>query len=156
MRRTVHHVAITVSDLEESLEFYENLLHTKVLYQMERSGEGIERITGVPGAKIKVAMLEAPNVEVELLEYTVPAGRPYDRANNDIGSMHFCLEVENVEEVYADLCKRGVRFNSPPVRVTEGPTKGWRVAYCLDPDGVSVEVCELPPRGNFPAPQETT
>jgi catechol 2,3-dioxygenase-like lactoylglutathione lyase family enzyme len=149
MRGTVQHIAITVSNMERSLAFYKDLLDSEVLYQMQRTGAGIEKIVGVPGAKLKVAMLQAPNTEVELLEYVKPRGRAFDLENNDVGRMHFCLQVENMDEAYASLCEKGVRFVNPPVKVTKGRTKGWIVAYLLDPDGLSIELCQLPPEGSF-------
>ena len=64
----VHHTGITVSDLDRSVAFYERL-GFEVAERMEEEGEEVERGVGVPGAKLRVAMLEGPNSRLELIQY---------------------------------------------------------------------------------------
>jgi glyoxylase I family protein len=45
----VHHIGITVSDIETSLEFYAGLLCGERLGPWDRSGPYVDRVTGHPG-----------------------------------------------------------------------------------------------------------
>jgi hypothetical protein len=44
--------------------------------------------------------------------------------------------------MYDDLMKKGIKFNTPPSEITEGPMKGWIWTYFKDPDGAQLELVE--------------
>jgi catechol 2,3-dioxygenase-like lactoylglutathione lyase family enzyme len=69
----VHHFALTVSDLETSLAFYRDL-GFNVVSDREVEGGYVEEITGVPGAKIRLAHLSGYGHNLELLQYKRPLG----------------------------------------------------------------------------------
>jgi len=74
----VDHTGIAVRDTEASLRFYRDALGMKAAG--ETLNEGIEqaRLTGVPGARVRITSLRFPTgMGVELLEYLTPHdGRP--------------------------------------------------------------------------------
>ncbi|MGQ9600241.1 MAG: VOC family protein [Anaerolineae bacterium] len=144
MIQGVHHTCITVSDLERSIVFYRDVLGLELVLteESERSQDDRSKSLGVAGAKVKLAILRAGNAQVELIEYVTARGRPYDRNNNDIGTMHIAFQVDDIEAVYQRLLKHGVRFTSPPVTIPAGPMKGWRWTYFFDPDDVSLEIIQ--------------
>lgn len=137
----VHHIAINVSDWERSGRFYRDVLGFEQLFEPgEGAGEELEEATRVPGARLRFAMFRVGDDCVELIQYLSPEGRPYDRRNCDVGNMHLAFRVPDMDEAYAELQDRGVKFNSPPIHIGEGPLEGCAFSYFTDPDGVTLEI----------------
>ena len=74
--KSIDHTGFTVSSLDDSLKFWVDVLGFKHLYTwtFER-GPFIEQLVGVPGASMRLAMVEGPGHMIELLEYTSPDDR---------------------------------------------------------------------------------
>jgi len=137
----VHHIAINVSDMNKSIRFYQEVLGFKLLFPpQEGSGAELEKAVKVPDVKLKYAMLQTGNAYVELIQYLSPIGKPYDRMNCDTGNMHLAFRVPDVDKAYAELKEKGVKFNSPPVKISSGHLKDCAFAYFTDPDGVTLEI----------------
>lgn len=137
----MHHIAINVSDINKSMRFYQEVLSFKLLFPpQEGSGAELEKAVKVPNVKLKYAMLQTGNACVELIQYLNPIGKPYDRRNCDTGNMHLAFRVPDVDKAYAELKEKGVKFNSPPVKISSGPLKDCAFAYFTDPDGVTLEI----------------
>lgn len=144
MIQRVRHVGIVVSDLERSVAFYRDTLGFELLFTVNRFEDDVEKATGVPGARIRVAMLQLGDTQIELIRYVYPDGRSYDRRNCDIGVAHLAFQVSDIERIYEELCQRGVHFSGPPQRVAEGDRKGWAWTYLSDPDGFQIEISQPP------------
>jgi catechol 2,3-dioxygenase-like lactoylglutathione lyase family enzyme len=144
--RGVHHIGIPVSSLDRSLAFFEQAFGLLPLFVGESSGPQLSEAVGVPDAHSRVALIEAPGgVGIELLEYVNPRGRAHDRANNDIGASHLCLQVDHIDQAASALEAHGVEFLSAPMTATTGELAGWRFAYFTDPiDGVTFELIQAP------------
>jgi len=144
------HAGVTVSDLDRSLAFYSGLLRLELLWRRRYEEREIAAIVGVPEATaFDIAFLAIPgsDTQVELLQYhgvePVSGAVPPSRH----GSGHFCLFVDDVEALHADLSARGVRFRSDgPVEMTAGANRGGKSLYALDPDGYVIELHQRPPR----------
>jgi catechol 2,3-dioxygenase-like lactoylglutathione lyase family enzyme len=134
----VHHTGITVSDLDRSVAFYEQL-GFDVAERMEEEGDEVERGVGVPGARLRVAMLEGPNSRLELIEYLEPSNGPAPHPNNGIGAAHVCLEVEDVDAAVAELREQGIEFLTDPIT----HEAGIRWVYAKDPDGITAELLQV-------------
>ena len=77
------HVSVTTGDIARSLAFYRDLLELPVRSVGELSGDEVERITGVPGARLLSADLDLGRGQVlELLEYVGAGGRRGARARS--------------------------------------------------------------------------
>jgi catechol 2,3-dioxygenase-like lactoylglutathione lyase family enzyme len=144
--RGLHHQGITVSDLDRSVRFYSEVFGATVDWEIEASGEGISELTRVPEADIRVALLRLPYGNIELFEYRNPDGRPYELRSNDVGAAHLCLEVDDVEAAYDRLQELGVTCRFPPQVAESGRIAGYRYFYFDDPDGLPVELLQLPER----------
>jgi catechol 2,3-dioxygenase-like lactoylglutathione lyase family enzyme len=133
----VNHVALTVAELGSSARFYEELG-----FELERrltfDGPGAERVTGVPGARLEMEFLVLGAFRLELIQYS-PPGKHAVGDVNDVGSVHICLEVDRIADVYSRLAARGLEFTSPPHR---DPSGVW-MTYFADPDGNRVELLEI-------------
>jgi Lactoylglutathione lyase and related lyases len=141
------HVSVTTGDIARSLAFYRDLLGLSVRSVGELTGEEVERITGVPGARLLSADLDLGRGQVlELLEY-VGAGEGSALPPERPGSGHIGLTVDDVDAIHNELIDAGWAVRSAPVELTEpGDWFGARCMTVLDPDGVTVELVERPRR----------
>ena len=120
------HTRMRVSDLDETIRFYSNVLGLEV----------IERKTSPRGSQL--AFLRVPNSD-ELIELTsFPPSGPV-KVQEDL--VHLAFQVESLDETIASLNAKGVR-------VTDGPTQtssGSRFIFIDAPDGYEIELIERPP-----------
>ena len=68
MITSVNHTSFTVSDLDRSIFFYRDLLGMDLISLAGRDPAFVEKITGIPGANVKVAYLQAPGHRLELIQ----------------------------------------------------------------------------------------
>lgn len=141
----VHHFALTVSDMQRSLDFYRGHFGLEVLADRVVDRDYVEMITGVPEAHVRIVHLRAHGFQLELLQYLRPIGAPSARALPDAGSAHVCFVSDDLDADAARLRAAGVPFRSPIVETTSGPNRGGKGIYVEDPDGNAVEVIQLAP-----------
>ena len=140
----VHHVGVTVSNLERSLEWYSRIFGFDPGPINHGEGPELERGVQVPAAKLSFCMVRVGNVNVEFLQYHQPEGKIWDRTNGDVGAAHICFVVDDMRSAYDDLRSRGAVFNGPPVTLTDGDLAGSQWAYLRDPDGIQLEIWQYP------------
>jgi catechol 2,3-dioxygenase-like lactoylglutathione lyase family enzyme len=140
----VNHTSFTVSDLDRSISFYRNFLGLELISLTGRDPAFSEKVTGIPGANLKIAYLQAPGHRLELIQYLSPSGEKLDCRTNNIGSAHLAFNVDNLPALYADLKAKGVQFKSEPLEVPAGPNKGTMAVYFTDPDGITLEFLQAP------------
>jgi catechol 2,3-dioxygenase-like lactoylglutathione lyase family enzyme len=135
------HTGITVSNLERSLEFWQNVLGFEFSHRAHQTSEMASEITGVAGAEIKLAVVKAPGGhKIELLEYLAPADRKkVDVRPCDVGSVHVAFTIDNLDTVLNTIAVSGWKAAGKPQTLTVGPNAGKRVAYVRDPDGTTIE-----------------
>lgn len=140
------HTGITVSDLERSLNFWQNVLGFEFSHRAHQSGEMAEQITGVKGAELKLAVLKSPEGhKIELLEYPAPLDRKHIPLRPcDIGSVHVALVVDNLDAILNTIAASGWKAAGEPQTLTVGPNAGKRVVYVRDPDGTTIEFMQAP------------
>jgi catechol 2,3-dioxygenase-like lactoylglutathione lyase family enzyme len=142
---TADHTGITVSNLERSLAFWQDVLGFELSHRAHQTGELAEQITGVAGAEILIAVVKAPGHKIELLEYRAPSDRKRAELKPcDVGSVHVALTVDNLDAVLETIAASGWKAAGTPQTLTTGPNAGKRVIYVRDPDGTTIEFMELP------------
>src|SRR4029077_15444740 len=107
---TADHTGITVSNLEQSLVFWRDVLGFELSHRAHQTGELAAEITGVPGAEISLAVLRASGGhKIELLEYLAPADRKqyFGLRPCDVGSVHLALTVDNLDAVLEKIATAG-------------------------------------------------
>lgn len=98
--KSVHHVAVVVANLEESLSFWRDAL-----------GMEVREVQDAPAEGSKVAFLPAGESQVELVLPTkADSGIARYLAKRGPGMHHVCLEVDDIEAVLARLQARGIRL----------------------------------------------
>jgi len=159
----VDHTGITVSNLERSLDFWQNVLGFEFSHRAHQTGRMAKEITGVKGAELKLAVVKAPGGhKIELLEYVAPANRKKDVDPStslrtslrpcDVGHVHVALTVENLDTVLNTIAASGWKAAGEPQELTAGPNAGKRVIYVRDPDGTTIEFMELVSQGGTRSP----
>jgi methylmalonyl-CoA epimerase len=129
--KRIDHVAIVVRDLETALRFYRDMLGIAPSRVIDFQREGV---------KIAFLPLGGPGgSEIELLEPTDPAGgvaRFLEKRGE--GLHHVCLEVEDIDEVLAELTAAGASVLDAAPR----PTAEGRGIF-LHPKGTGGVLLEL-------------
>ncbi|RMF84437.1 MAG: VOC family protein [Nitrospinota bacterium] len=140
-----NHTGLVVRDMEKAVAFYRDVLGLQVMQEIDSKAPPEGDHTGIPGAHRKLVFLGKPGGEhrLELVYYAEPpspAGTPLDR--HLTGSSHLCFDVEDLEQVYQNLSRQGVRFLTPP-KFRHTPD-GGRVGICYaqDPEGNWLEFIE--------------
>jgi methylmalonyl-CoA epimerase len=128
----IHHVAVIVSSIEESLALYRDLL-----------GLPLETIMDIPSDRVRIAFLGVGESKVELVQPTDDTtGVARFLANKGEGFHHVCFEVADLTEELTRLGIDGVELiDSAPRRGAEGPVAFLHPRSC---HGVLVELIEAP------------
>ncbi|MFJ8041788.1 VOC family protein [Kitasatospora sp. NPDC096147] len=158
--RAVHHLALTVPDLEQAVAFFTEVLGAEPVYRtgpvQDPDGGWMERQLGVhPRAVAWIAMLRfGPVTNLELFEYRAPDQRRAQPRNSDWGGHHLAIAVADVDAAAAYLRSRGVEVMGEPETVADGgPIDGDRWVYFRAPWGLQLELIDLPP--GLPYERET-
>jgi len=124
------HTAISVSNLEKSQVFYENVFNLK----FESKGER-------PDLKIKMINLKDKDGNViELFQHENPTPLKDDLMDfQKIGIKHIAFIVENLEKAIEKAVSCGAKIVWP---IQNGITIK-RLAFISDPDGIPIELLEL-------------
>jgi MIP family channel proteins len=146
----VTRVGITVSDLDQAVDFYTRVLEFEARGEVELAGAEYERLQGVFGLRMKVATLQLGDEEISLTEYLAPTGRPVpaDSRSNDGWFQHIAIVVSDMDRAYARLRQFKVRHASTgPQRLPDwNPNAaGIEAFYFKDPDGHVLEIIHFPP-----------
>ena len=139
--REVRHIGIVVSDMEESIKFYHDLLGLEIVREMNEQGEYIDNMLSLDNVKVHTVKLSAAegNTLIELLDFKSHQDNQH-RNFYAIGTSHVAFTVNDIEELYKTLSKNNIKFNAPPQKSPDGRVK---VTFCNDPDGTPVELVEI-------------
>ncbi len=140
-----NHTSFTVSDLDRSLAFFRDVLGFAVTSRAPRDPRVIEQVTGVGGAEVMIAYVEAPGHRIELIQYLGPEDRGSVRPRPcDVGFAHVAFDVDNIDAAVAAAEAHEVRPINPPLLTDAGPNAGRKVVYLRDPDGITIELIQRP------------
>lgn len=139
------HVGIAVADLDRAVEFYKVFLQAEpVLFFDSDRKPFIDELVGYE-ARMKEALFPLGDGYLELLEYTEPTPGVTNPESYNVGHMHFCIEVDDLDAEFERLrdADVGIEFRSDgPVSVpdSEPDFKGERYLYLRTPDGATFEL----------------
>ncbi len=115
------HTMVRVTDIDESLDFYCNMLG---LAETRRKDSEAGRYT-----LVFLAAPESPDAEIEL---TYNWDREEYSGGRNFG--HLAFAVDNIHETCRRLMDGGVTINRPP--------RDGHMAFVRSPDGISVELLQ--------------
>ena len=145
----VNSVSITVSDMDQALAFYTEVLPFEKQGDIEVVGDEIERLLGVFGTRARIVTLALGAERLQLVDFLAPEGRPFPNPtrSNDEWFQHMAIIVNDMDAAYAHLREHNVQHAST------GPQTlpAWNEAaadikafYFRDPDGHFLEILEFP------------
>ena len=128
----VHHVALIVRSIEESLGLWRDALALEV-----------ETVMDIPDDRVRIAFLGVGESKIELVEPTDDTtGVARFLEGKGEGFHHVCFEVPNLAEALLRLEIGGIELiDSAPRRGAEGPVAFLHPRSC---HGVLVELIEAP------------
>lgn len=147
--------AMTVADMDRSLEFYTRVLSFEKVSDVEVTGGDVERLEGVFGLRMRVVRLKLGDECLELMECLTPRGRPIppDMRSNDRTFQHVAIIVSDMERAYNLLRQNHVQYASTgPQRLPDWNKNagGIQAFYFKDPDGHTLEILQFPPDKGAP------
>jgi catechol 2,3-dioxygenase-like lactoylglutathione lyase family enzyme len=136
----MHHVGLSVADIDKSIAFYELLGMEKVCEVFRFEGPQFSKVMGLENAQGRMGLVRKGDVQLELFEFANPSPRPKARdcPVADHGYTHFGFEVDDIEATYERLLAAGAQFHAP---VTTFPG-GMKATYGRDPDGNVFEIMQ--------------
>jgi catechol 2,3-dioxygenase-like lactoylglutathione lyase family enzyme len=143
-------VSINVGDLDKAIDFYTRVLDFEVVTQDEAAGTELERVSGVFGARCRVATMRLGAETLWLTEFLAPEGAPLpqDSRSNDRWFQHIAIVVSDMDAAYRRLRDHNARHASsgpqtlPDWNLSAG---GISAFYFKDPEGHVLEVIHFPP-----------
>ncbi|WP_315791155.1 VOC family protein [Fischerella sp. JS2] len=140
----IDHSAITISNTEQSLHFYRDLLGIQVDSRSLNWRATQARLDNLPAAEVQITALRPVqgSVGIELLDYLVPGkGRPIpsDWKSCDIARVQIELVVNGIEQLVDKLQHNRVQFVSPRIVQFSDRSFPYRQACLIkDPDGHAI------------------
>ena len=117
----IQHIAISVGDLEKSVDFYSTVTELSVA-------------RGIKQPPFEVAFLTNGDGETEIELISNPDGQKYEGKG-----LFICFKTDKLDEMHSLVTEKGL--NPSPIRI---PGDGTRYFYVYDPDGVSVQLRSFP------------
>lgn len=147
--RAIGPIAITVEDMDRSLDFYTRILAFEKTSDTEVAGDDVEHLFGVFGSRVRIVTLKLGSESIELLQFLAPKGRPIpvDSRSNDVWFQHIAIIVSDMDRAYAVLRQNKVEHaSSGPQRLPDWNKNagGIKAFYFKDPDEHPVEILQFP------------
>lgn len=148
----VHHVALSVPDMDVARRFYIDLLGAQEISSSswEPGNDFVEDIIGLRDCKGSQLLLRLKNTYVELFEFSQPRAAPQDPDEpvNRFGYTHFGIEVDDIHAIYERMLAAGIRFHCAPKHVgdaveRDGKRIGFWSTYGRDFFGNVFELMEI-------------
>lgn len=126
MIRGIGHLALTVQDMGQSLDFYCTKLGFSKAFELNRP-------TGEPWIiYIKIA-------DRQFIELFYGDSSPIETKPTTIGFNHLCIEVDDINEIANHLKRQGLTLDVEP---KQGLDRNWQ-CWIRDPDGNRIEFMQL-------------
>jgi catechol 2,3-dioxygenase-like lactoylglutathione lyase family enzyme len=145
----VESVGFTVSDMDRAIDFYTRVLPFEKISDKEVWGPEFEHLSGIFGARVRVARFRLGGEILELTEYLNSNGRPVpvDSRSNDKWFQHIAIIVSDMDRAFEVLRKNKIRFASTAPQTlpqTIPAAEGIRAFYFKDFDNHVLEILEFP------------
>lgn len=122
----INHIAIIVSDMDVSKEFYINKLGFKVIDEIDR-----------PERQSKICYLDAGNIIIEL--FTFPNSPNRLSRPESLGLRHIAFETDDFDGTLEKLKNLDIEVE----HIRTDARTGKRLTFIKDPDDLPIEVSEV-------------
>ena len=154
--RTINHIGLNVTKLEEAAEWYQRIFGWRTLVPpfeiTAGEGEPGERFAMLAGQSFKKTrlcyMTTGNGVGIELFEFEQPATPPATQPDNSplgeywrFGLWHFCVTDPDVDGLIDTIVANGGSRASQTVETP--PDSGYRLGYAQDPFGNVIEIMSV-------------
>jgi catechol 2,3-dioxygenase-like lactoylglutathione lyase family enzyme len=143
----VHHIALSVPDLDKAREFYVGLLGFEEgpTGSWEPGMAMSDRIMRLKNSSGRAMFVRAGNIFLEFFEFATPKPAPLepDRPVCNYGYTHMALDVTDVASIHARLSAAGMDFHTAPLS-----GYGVSTTYGRDPFGNVIELQEIHDEGH--------
>jgi catechol 2,3-dioxygenase-like lactoylglutathione lyase family enzyme len=139
MATKIDHIALSVSNLERSIEFYKFVGHFKLIRLVDNKlGEKLGEVVGLPNTSARIAHLSDGVTMFELFEFNYPKPKQIEGESYfaGLGFIHLGIATTDIFYDWERLVEKNVKFITKPIEFRQGV---W-MCYFYGPDG---EICEL-------------
>jgi catechol 2,3-dioxygenase-like lactoylglutathione lyase family enzyme len=137
----LENVGIVVEDLAGATAFFVEL-GLKVVGEAPVEGDWVDRVVGLEGVRVDIAMLETPDGHgrLELMRFHAPTARVGDRGApaNTLGIRRVAFSVDDIDAAVAGLRARGTELVGEVVRYEDL----YRLCYVRGPEGILLMLAE--------------
>ncbi|MCI5774239.1 MAG: VOC family protein [Erysipelotrichaceae bacterium] len=141
----VVHIGLSVSDMEQSIAFYRDILGLKLVERMIMDGENTDLLFAKKNMRAELAYLNAgddKNPPIELICFMDDPVEKRQANLHETSISEVCFYTDDIDKEYARLKSLGVEFISSPQTFELGHTKS-KAVYFKDPDGIILELMEV-------------
>ncbi len=141
----VNHIGLSVRDLDTALAFYQSATNFPLIRRERVSGnDAANTLFGRDGIAYEIAVLEAPNMLFELIEFShnenvqlskMPVEGP--------GMTHTCFQSPSHRSGYHKFREQGAEILSRGDDAVDLLGQGVTYAYAYDPEGNMIELEQL-------------
>lgn len=144
--RTVGGLAITVRDVDRSVDFYSRALLFEKVSDVQTSGADVARLFGVSGPRVRVVTMRLGAERLELVEDRGRVSRqpPAEAARDGSAVARIALAVNDIEQASLWLQRQHVQGTPEASADARQNTTGVRALSFEDPDGHALEIVEYP------------
>lgn len=141
----IDHTAITISKTDESLKFYRDLLGMHVVGESLNFGDTQEKLSKVPGAKVKITSLQfadSQGMGIEFLEYESPLNgrkKSQNSAAGQLSEIETIIAVDDLSSILKKMRRSNIAFLSQSLTEIEEFEK---IMMVFDPDGHRILMTE--------------
>jgi catechol 2,3-dioxygenase-like lactoylglutathione lyase family enzyme len=139
----LHHAAMTVSDIDATIAFYQKAVPYKVVKRYRVKGSVFPKeLLSAKHRSVDIALVEMPTGYIQLMDFEPgEAAAPYAHPINTPGYSHICFQSSSKDPAIKRFMAAGLdiisRFGKPDGVDLGG--YGVRYAYGRDPDGIMIE-----------------
>lgn len=149
MLHEIMHIGITVSDMDQSIAFYRDILGLTFQGELLMEGPEADLLFARPHSKARVAYLNGSDAimapPVELIQFVDYKAAANEATLQQTSISEICFRVNDIEAVYKHLLANHVECLSAP-QAFDFTSAGFgksKAIYFKDPDGIILELMQV-------------
>jgi catechol 2,3-dioxygenase-like lactoylglutathione lyase family enzyme len=144
MSSDLHHVMIFVSDIDRSLNLFQDLLGFKLQWREIIGGVEISKLVSIDDIEVEVAFLQsrANGVAVELLRLIGKNNNEKPARFGALNSVGLSIAMKDLDTLYQQLTNKGWPPFTPPQKIITPGGESARIFFFRTEDGLIIEIIE--------------